>query len=134
MIKVETVVNADMAKVWDAWNNPQHIINWCFASDDWHAPKAENDLRVGGKFKTHMAAKDGSFGFEFGGDYTVVDLNNHIAYVLADGRKVDIRFSTLANGIQVTEMFDPEKENSEDMQQAGWQAILNNFKKYTESL
>jgi uncharacterized protein YndB with AHSA1/START domain len=132
-ITVESVVNAPVEKVWQYWNEPKHIMQWAFASEDWHAPKAENDLRKGGKFSTTMAAKDGSFSFEFGGEYTQVDENRALAYTLADGRKVSVTFTPEGNGTRVTETFDPESQNPREMQQGGWQAILDNFRKHTES-
>ncbi len=134
MITVETVVNAPMAKVWECWNEPTHIMNWAFASSDWEAPFAANDLRTDGKFKTTMAAKDKSFSFDFTGTYTNVIEHDTIEYTIDDGRKVQIKFKTNDGGVQITESFDPENENPEDMQRAGWQAILDNFKKYTESV
>jgi uncharacterized protein YndB with AHSA1/START domain len=112
---------------------PEHITKWCQASDDWHAPSAANDLRVGGIFTTRMEARDGSAGFDFGGTYTNVELHSKIEYVMEDGRKVSIEFTPLDGGVRVVEMFDPENQNSEDMQRAGWQAILNNFKHYVEA-
>jgi uncharacterized protein YndB with AHSA1/START domain len=132
-ITVETIVNAPVEKVWKYWSLPEHITKWCAASDDWHAPKAENDLTVGGKFTTRMEAKDGSFGFEFGGVYDVVKTNELIEYTLGDGRKVEIHFTANGNQTKVVETFDAESTNPVEMQQGGWQAILENFKKYTES-
>lgn len=132
-ITVETIVNAPVEKVWKTWSEPEHITKWCQASDDWHAPNAENDLRTGGKFKTTMAAKDGSFSFDFGGTYTDVIANKKIAYSLDDSRKVEVNFTSEGNTTRIVEAFDPESVNSIDMQRDGWQAILNNFKKYTES-
>ncbi|RKR85738.1 uncharacterized protein YndB with AHSA1/START domain [Mucilaginibacter gracilis] len=131
-ITVETIVSAPVEKVWDFWTKPEHIINWCHASDDWHTPYADNDLQKGGKFKTTMAAKNGSFSFDFEGIYTNVIAHKLIEYVLADGRKVHIRFEPLGNGTQITETFEAETENPAEMQQNGWQAILNNFKKHAE--
>ncbi len=132
-ITVQTTVNAPVEKVWQYWSEPQHITQWCQASDDWHAPNAENDLRVGGQFKTTMAAKDGSFSFDFGGEYTKVDHHQAIAYTLGDGRKVVIQFEKDGDGTKVTETFDPESTHSMEMQQQGWQAILNSFKNYVET-
>jgi len=132
-ITVEATVNASVEKVWQYWNEPKHIMGWAFASPDWHAPKAENDLRVGGKFSTTMAAKDGSFSFDFGGTYTTVEKNKTIAYIMDDKRKVHITFSAVGNQTKIVETFDPESQNPLEMQQAGWQAILDNFKKYTEA-
>jgi uncharacterized protein YndB with AHSA1/START domain len=131
-ITVSTIVNAPVAKVWDIWTNPEHIKQWTFASDDWHAPYAENDVRIDGTFKTTMAAKDGSFSFDFGGVYTKVENHKLIEYVLGDGREVKITFTENGNTTKVVETFDPETENSIEMQQNGWQSILDNFKKYVE--
>jgi uncharacterized protein YndB with AHSA1/START domain len=133
-ISVEALVNAPLEKVWNCWSDPLHITKWCFASDDWHAPKAENELEVGKTFKTTMAAKDGSFSFDFGGKYTTVEYGKRISYVLEDGRQVDITFEQLGDSVKVTEDFDAESEHSIEMQKGGWQAILDNFKKYTESV
>ncbi|MEY5049848.1 MAG: hypothetical protein RLZZ175_3207 [Bacteroidota bacterium] len=134
MITVETTVNASLNTVWDSFTNPTHITQWCFASDDWHAPYAENDIQTGGKFKTTMAAKDGSFSFDFEGEYSLVKSQEEINYFLEDGRTVKINFISEENSTKVIETFDPENENPADMQKAGWQAILDNFKKYTESI
>jgi len=132
-IIVSVIVNAPLQKAWDTWNNPQDIMNWCSASADWHAPSATNDLRVGGKFTTRMEAKDKSFGFDFEGEYTNVIKHELIEYVMSDGRKVSINFKTNGNQTELTEIFDAENENPVDMQKDGWQAILNNYKNYTES-
>lgn len=132
-ITVQATVNAPVEKVWDFWANPQHITKWAFASDDWHAPYADNDLRTGGKFNTTMAAKDGSFSFDFGGVYTDVKEYSLIAYVLEDGRTVNITFISKGNSTEIIETFDPENINPLEMQQGGWQAILDNFKKYAEA-
>jgi len=131
-ITVETVVNAPIDKVWKCWTEPSHITQWAFASDDWEASDAENDVRVGGKFATVMSAKDKSASFEFGGVYTDVKHHELIAYEMEDGRKVSVQFTPVADGIKVTETFDMESENSEELQRSGWQAILDNFKKHTE--
>jgi uncharacterized protein YndB with AHSA1/START domain len=132
-ITVESTIQASVEKVWEYWNQPEHIKNWAFATDTWHVPAAENDLRVGGKFSTTMAAKDGSFSFDFGGEYTQVKEHKLIEYTLGDGRKVSILFSTIDGATKVIETFDAEDTNPVDMQQAGWQAILDNFKKYAET-
>jgi uncharacterized protein YndB with AHSA1/START domain len=131
-ITVEVQVDATIDLVWQYWTEPKHIVNWNFASDDWCAPKAENDLRVGGKFSSRMEAKDGSFGFDFGGVYDEVKINEVIAYTLEDDRKVSIHFSVLGNTTIISETFEAETENSVELQKGGWQAILNNFKKYVE--
>ncbi len=132
-ITVETTINAPVAKVWAYFSEPEHITNWCQASDDWHAPYAENDLRVNGEFKTTMAAKDGSFSFDFGGVYTKVERHKAIEYTMGDGRKVQISFTAQGDKTKVVETFDPESQNPIEMQRGGWQAILDSFKKYTEA-
>jgi uncharacterized protein YndB with AHSA1/START domain len=134
MITVTTTIEASIEKVWDAWNKPEQITKWCFASDDWHAPRATNDLKVGGRFNTRMEAKDGSFGFDLQGMYDVVESNTLIKYHLEDGRNVEIHFSLVEGKTSIVEKFDPENQNPHEMQQAGWQMILNNFKKYVESI
>jgi uncharacterized protein YndB with AHSA1/START domain len=131
-ITVKTTVNAPIGKVWKYWTEPDHITKWNNASDDWHTPFAENDLRVGGKFLSRMEAKDGSFGFDFGGIYDEVKLNEEISYTLGDGRKVNITFFDQENETEIIETFDAETTNSIELQQQGWQAILDNFKKYAE--
>ncbi len=132
-ITVETTVKAPIEKVWKYWTEPKHITQWCQASDDWHAPKAENDVRNGGKFSTTMAAKDGSMSFDFGGIYTDVRANELIAYTMGDERKARITFSSAGDSVKITETFEAESTNPIEMQKGGWQAILDSFKKYTES-
>jgi len=132
-ITVETTVNAPVDKVWEFWTNPVHIVNWNNASDDWHTPYADNNLRPAGKFKTTMAAKDGSLSFDFEGTYTAIQLHRLIEYNIADGRRVKISFIKDGDVTRVIETFDPERTHSIEMQQGGWQAILDNFKKYTEA-
>lgn len=132
-ITVETTVNAPVEKVWECWTNPEHITKWNFASDDWHSPSAENDLRVGGKFSSRMEAKDGSFGFDFAGVYDEVENHKLIAYSLGDERKVRVTFDGNGASTKVVETFDAEDTNSVEMQRNGWQAILDNFRKYAES-
>lgn len=132
-ITVEAVIKASVEKVWKFWSEPKHITQWCNASDDWHAPYAENDLRLNGKFKTTMAAKDGSMSFDFGGVYTNVLSNQVIEYIMDDGRKAKITFSGNGTQTKVTETFEAEDINSIEMQRGGWQAILDSFRKYTES-
>lgn len=133
-ITVSTLVEAPVATVWEAYTNPEHITHWNFASDDWHCPSAESDLRVGGKFSSRMAAKDGSFGFDFGGTYTRVEPQKALAYSFGD-RQAEVVFDSVGPAqTQVTVTFDPETTNPEEMQRQGWQAILGNFKKHAESL
>lgn len=132
-VKIETTINAPVEKVWNLWNTPEHIMKWNNASPDWHTPRSENDLRPGGKFLSRMEAKDGSFGFDFSGEYDKVENNELISYTLEDGRKVEIRFTQDGNKTTVTETFEAEEQNPVDMQRSGWQGILDNFKKYVES-
>ena len=133
-ITIETTINAPVEKVWESWTKPEHITQWNNASDDWHTPHAENDLRVGGSFSSRMEARDGSMGFDFGGVYDVVEEHTIIAYTLGDGRKVSVAFTPTGNTTLVTESFETEDAHSQEMQKSGWQAILDNFKRYTEAL
>lgn len=132
-ITIETTVNASVEKVWKTWNTPGDITRWGAASPDWHTTRAENDIRTGGNFLYRMEAKDGSFGFDFGGVYDLVKPNEYIEYTMGDGRKVKIDFKTSGNQTHIVEMFEAESENPVEMQRDGWQAILNNFKAYTEA-
>ncbi len=131
-ITVSALVNKPVADVWKIWTDPAHILQWNAASDDWHCPKAENDLKAGGKFSSTMAARDGSFSFDFEGVYDNVELHKRIAYTMADGRTCEILFSEESGGTRVEEAFDAEAQNSVEMQRGGWQAILDRFKKYAE--
>ena len=131
-ITVEAVVKAPLEKVWKYWNEPEHLTHWSFASNDWHAPSATNDLRPGGKLIVRMEAKDGSFGFDFGGIYDVVKEHEEISFTMGDGRRVDIVFTPQGDATKVTETFDAESTHPLDFQQAGWQSILDNFKQYAE--
>lgn len=132
-ITVQAIVNAPIEKVWEYWTNPDHLMKWNAASEDWHTPKATNDLRVGGEFHATMAAKDGSAEFDFWGTYTEMVPMNRIAYTMGDGRTVEVTFTPKDGGVEVVEIFEAEQENSLEMQQGGWQAILNTFKHYVES-
>lgn len=132
-ITVETIVNKPIEKVWEYWTDPVHIIKWNFASDDWHSPFAQNDLKVGGRFLSRMEAKKGSEGFDFSGTYDEVELFHSIAYILDDDRKVKIAFIPESDRTRITETFEAEETNSIELQRFGWQAILDNFKKHVES-
>lgn len=133
IITVEALVDAPVEKVWAYWTGPEHITQWNNASDDWHTPWAKNDLVPGGRFVSRMEAKDGSFGFDFGGVYDEVVLNKKISYTMDDDRKVAVNFSESGTGTKIVEEFEAEDQHSAELQQQGWQAILNNFKKYVES-
>lgn len=131
-ITVATLINAPIEKVWTYWTKPMHITQWNFASIDWWAPRATNDLTKGGKFSFRMEAKDGSFGFDLEGIYDRVEIQKRIDYTLSDERKVMVEFVVDRSTCKVIEEFEAESENSEELQRAGWQAILDNFKKYVE--
>ncbi len=132
-ITVSAVVNKPAGHVWTCWTEPAHIMQWNAASDDWHCPKATNDLRKGGAFSSTMAARDGSFSFDFAGVYDDVQLNKRIAYTMADGRTCEVLFAEEGGGTCLTESFDAETMNPVEMQRAGWQAILDRFKAHAES-
>ncbi len=131
-ITIEASISASLEKVWSCWTEPKHITNWNFATDDWQCPSAENDLRVGGKYKTRMEAKDGSFGFDFEAIYDEVIPQKKLTYTMPDGRVVTNSFEDQGEKTKVRTVFDAEGENPVEMQKNGWQAILNNFKKYVE--
>ncbi|MDD2871449.1 MAG: SRPBCC domain-containing protein [Candidatus Gracilibacteria bacterium] len=143
-ITVSVEVNKNIDKVWDVWNNPEHIVNWCFAGDDWSCPKSTNDLKIGGKFCTTMAARDGSMSFDLEGEYSDVVVNKKIDYVIIDmqygdyyiekGRKVSLLFESDGDITKIIETFDAEDIHSLELQKAGWQSILDRFKDYSESL
>lgn len=132
-ITVQATIAANTKKVWDYYTRPEHITKWNFASDDWQCPSATNDMRVGGKYSSRMEAKDGSWGFDFEAIYDEVVVNEKFAYTMTDGRQATIRFENHSNATNVIITFDAEHENSIDLQREGWQAILNNFKKYVET-
>ena len=132
-ITISTQVNKPVDHVWKIWTDPEHIKQWNAASDDWHCPKADNDLRTGGSFSSTMAARDGSFSFDLAGVYDDVQLHKRIAYTMSDGRSCEILFEEKDGGTLVTESFDAEAQNPIEMQRDGWQAILDKFKKYAEA-
>jgi uncharacterized protein YndB with AHSA1/START domain len=133
-ITVEATANVPVAKVWKAWNTPEDIIQWNTPDSSWHTPSSENNLTVGGKFKHRMEAKDGSSGFDFEGIYDEVELHEEIAYTLGDERKVITLFAEQDGKTTIATTFDAETENDPEFQKKGWQAILNNFVKYVESM
>lgn len=132
MIEISVSIDAPLKEVWSKYVSVEGVKHWSFASDDWAAEGLENDVRVGGSLKNRNFAKDGSAEFVFGGTYTEVVPEKRLAYTLDDGRKVEIDFEETVQGVTITQRFDPETENSEEMQRAGWQAYLDNFKKYVE--
>ena len=132
-ISVEATVNAPVDKIWQYWTGSEHITKWNSASPDWHTPKAENVVKVGGRFNIRMEAKDGSMGFDFAGTYDTVDPHKHIAYTIDDGRKVNTTFEPEGEGIKIVTTFEAETKNSIEMQRGGWQAILDSFRNYTET-
>jgi uncharacterized protein YndB with AHSA1/START domain len=131
-VTIEAIIMAEPSKVWDYYTNPKHIVGWNFADASWHCPAAENDLSFGGRYFARMEAKDGSFGFDFEARYTKVNIGESFSYSLLDGRNVDFRIEDLGTNSKIVIEFDAEKENSIELQKQGWQAILNNFKSYTE--
>lgn len=131
-ITVETTVAVSPELAWAYWTEPRHITQWNQASDDWHTPSAEQDLRVGGRFSSRMESRDGKFGFDFGGIYDAVEPYRLIAYTIDDGRKVSILFEGVHVGTKITETFEAEAENSIELQRAGWQAIMDSYKRYVE--
>lgn len=131
-ITITATINAPIEKVWQYWTEPGHITKWAFASDEWEAPSAQNDVRVGGRFVTRLQATDGSQGFDFSGEYTEVIMHGKISYILDDERKTVTVFETVEDGTKIISTFEMESENPEETQRAGWQAILNNFRKQVE--
>jgi len=130
-ITVETLVQADLNRVWSAWNNPEDIKQWNAASEDWHTTQSRVDLREGGAFSARMEAKDGAEGFDFEGTYTRIVPRSLIEYRMSDGRHVQVEFSERTAGeVVVRETFDAETDNSPEVQRAGWQAILDNFARH----
>lgn len=134
IINLNTIVDIPLEKAWELWTEPQHIVNWNYASDDWQTTGAQNDLRAGGKFSYRMEAKDGSFGFDFSGIHKEVKLFKFIDSLLDDGRILQVRFESRDGKTLINEDFEAEMENSVELQRTGWQAILDNFKKYAEGL
>ena len=132
-LTVQVLINASLQSVWRCWTTPEDIVRWNNASDDWHTPRAENDLRAGGSFCYRMEARDGSMGFDFGGVYEKVKINKQIDYTIGDGRKVSIVFSDLNGKTEVRETFETENTHPIEIQRNGWQSILDNFKKYAEN-
>lgn len=131
-IKVQVTISADIQKVWDYYTKPAHITHWNFANDDWCCPSASNDLKVGGRYVARMEAKDGSFGFDFDATYTEINPGKSFSYVFG-GRYATVAFNEKDGQTEATITFDPETENSLELQRQGWQAILDNFKNYTEA-
>jgi uncharacterized protein YndB with AHSA1/START domain len=132
-ITIATTIRAPMKAVWDAWNTPADIQRWNAATDDWHTTRTTVDLREGGMFLSRMEAKDGSEGFDFQGTYTRIVPHAIIEYRMSDGREVRNEFGERGGVVTVTVTFDAETENPAEMQRAGWQAILDNFRRYVEA-
>lgn len=131
-ITVSATIKAPVEKVWEYYTSPKHIVNWNFADASWHCPSAENDMKVGGKYKARMEAKDGSFGFDLEAIYSELVDKQKFTYAMAD-REVTTEFKNMGDNTEVITIFDAENENPIEMQQQGWQMILNNFKTYTET-
>lgn len=133
-IRIDALIRAKRDKVWEYYTLPEHIVHWNFATDDWQCPSAENDMRIGGKYSARMEAKDSSFGFQFEATYREISPMNYFIYDIADGREVRVDFVNKDNQTQVQVIFEAESQNPAELQRTGWQAILNNFKKYAESV
>lgn len=133
-LTVSVTIEAPLTRVWECLTEPLHVQQWCHASADWGVGTVTNDLKVGGVFATEMKALDGSAGFIFNGVYTEVTPLKSYAYTMEDGRCVEVTLVDTGTGVIVTEIFEPESENSRELQAEGWQAILTNLKLYTESL
>ena len=131
-IEVEAMIEAPIDKVWEKWTKSEHVTKWNFAHESWCCPSAGIDLRKGGAFSYRMEAVDGSAGFDFQGTYDAVEDQEFLAITLADGRKWEVEFSDLGLSTHVTERFQPETEITVELQQNGWQAILDQFKSYCE--
>ncbi|MEY3727919.1 MAG: SRPBCC domain-containing protein [Flavobacteriia bacterium] len=131
-LEVRAVIEAPLDQVWDKWTQAVHVVNWNFAHESWCCPKAEVDFRVGGGSNYRMEAKDGSFGFDLKATFLEIEPGTFIASELEDGRKVEVSFQNEVNQTILVQRFEPEQENPLDMQQGGWQAILNQFKSYCE--
>lgn len=129
-ITVETTVPVSPELAWEYWTNPVHITQWNQASEDWHTPRAESDLREGGKFSSRMESKDGKYGFDFGGVYDKVEPYRLLDSTLGDERKVHVTFTPVAAGTKVVETFEAEGENSVELQRQGWQAIMDSYRRY----
>ena len=132
-ITVDATINANQQKVWDYYTRPEHITKWNFADPSWHCPKAENDMKVGGKYSARMEARDGSFGFDFEATYNDIAPGKSFTYTMADGREVVVDFITKGDKTDLTIVFDAESQNPVEIQKAVWQSILNNFKNYVET-
>ncbi|MCB1178942.1 MAG: SRPBCC family protein [Leptospiraceae bacterium] len=131
-ITIEASIGKDSKKVWEYYTSPEHITKWNFADPSWQCPSAENDMRVGGKYKARMEAKDGSFGFDFEAIYDEVTIGKSFSYTMPDNRNVSVKFNEAGSSTEIEIIFDAESENPVEMQRDGWQSILNNFKKYAE--
>ncbi len=131
-IQITATIQSPINKVWEYWTNPIHITKWNFATPEWHCPSATNDLKVGGKYVARMEAKDGSFGFDFAVTYTQIENLKFISYIMEDGRVAETKFVDNGTSAFVETVFDAETENPIELQQNGWQSILNNFKNYVE--
>jgi uncharacterized protein YndB with AHSA1/START domain len=139
-ITVSTIIAAPISTVWECFTTSDHVQGWNYASADWECPRATNELRVGGRFCYVMGAKDKSLEFNFSGIFTTVEVDNCLEYIMCEvdsepmdsDRRVRVTFQSQGENTIVTETFDPEDENPEELQKRGWQSILNNFKGYVE--
>lgn len=131
-IIVTAEISATLDQVWEKWTQGAHVVNWNFAHESWCCPRATSDFKVGGISSYRMEAKDGSMGFDLNATFTQIEPQALIASVLEDGRKVEVHFKSSEKGVHVEQRFEPESQNPRDLQQKGWQAILDQFKIYCE--
>jgi uncharacterized protein YndB with AHSA1/START domain len=133
-ITVEIVTKKSVSDAWDVFTNPVFIIQWNFASKDWHCPKAVNNLFENGIFNYRMESIDGKYGFDFSGKYVKVDQYKEIIYKLGDTRIVKVEFLEVNKEVIVRETFDAETENPIELQRNGWQSILSNYKSILDKI
>lgn len=133
-IKVDVLANASLEESWKCFTQPEHIVNWNAASEDWCCPSAHSDLKAGGSFSYRMEARDGSMGFDFSGQFIAVEPLKHLSILLDDNRTLEVWFEEQIGGVRVTEEFEAEQENEPELQRMGWQAILDGYKIYCQSV
>jgi uncharacterized protein YndB with AHSA1/START domain len=133
-ISVSTTVDVPRSETWHYYTEAEHVINWNFASEDWHCPAARNDLREGGTFAITMASKDGNMEVELEGTYEEIKPEQHIAYTLENGNKVTVDFKDQDDGTRVDIRFEPDPDEDHDSQRDQWEGILGNFRQYAERM
>lgn len=129
---IQATIERPKVDVWEKLTKAEHIIHWNFASADWCCPKAEIDPAVGGRLSYRMESVDGKMGFDLTGIIIRYEEENAFDYRMPDGRNVRHELNVQDGNTSITQIVDPESEHPVDMQIQGWQAILNNFKRYCE--